>query len=126
MAIGVGLVLAISGGIGVATTSDEPAERPAPAVARVVPDGVRVTLDRATWTPASVFRVVQEVGSLSQPDIEATLNMGVGMALVAPASSVDALMATARDRGLGAWVVGEAASADGPAAVELVGEHPTD
>lgn len=36
--IGVGLVLAVSGGIGIATTSGELEESPAPAVARVVPD----------------------------------------------------------------------------------------
>lgn len=36
--IGIGLALAVSGGIGVANTSDDPSARPASSVPRVVPD----------------------------------------------------------------------------------------
>lgn len=36
--IGIGVALAVSGGIGVATTSEDPAPRTTPSVARVVPD----------------------------------------------------------------------------------------
>ena len=36
--VGIGLVLAVSGGIGVATTSEPPASSPSPSVARVLPD----------------------------------------------------------------------------------------
>lgn len=93
---------------------------------RVIPDGVAVTLERASWTPPAVFQVVQGVGGVSQPDIEATLNMGVGMALVAPQASVGALLDASRARGLDAWVLGESVAADGPASVRLVGEHPHD
>ena len=35
---------------------------------------VAVTLDRVTWTPAPIFRLVQQVGEVSQPDIEATFS----------------------------------------------------
>ena len=74
IAIGVGLVLAISGGIGVATTSEEPAGRPAPAVIRVVPDSGqdleatiislqdtlrRVPKDHASWANLAVAYVEQ-------------------------------------------------------------------
>ena len=61
-------------------------------LARVLPDGTSATLDRSSWTPQPIFTLVQQVGGVSQPDIEATLNMGVGMALVAPAESVDRLL----------------------------------
>lgn len=90
---------------------------------RVLPDGVRATLDRATWTPPAVFSLIQRVGEVAQPDIEATLNMGVGMALVAPAASADALIAEARRRGLEAWVLGEVSAHEGPALATLVGSH---
>jgi len=92
---------------------------------RVVPDGIAVTLERPTWTPAPVFRLVQEVGRVSRADIDATLNMGVGMALVVPEASVDPLLALAGERGLDAWLLGEAAESEGPASVTLVGEHPS-
>ena len=77
-------------------------------LARVVPDSIRVRIDRASWAPAPIFDLVQAVGRVSQPDLEATLNMGVGMvALVAP-DAVDQALATLAERGLPAWVCGEA------------------
>ncbi|MFP5415841.1 MAG: phosphoribosylformylglycinamidine cyclo-ligase [Actinomycetes bacterium] len=92
---------------------------------RVLPSGATATLRRESWTPPAIFSLVQGVGRVSRADIEATLNMGVGMALVAPADSVDQLLRTASDRGLTAWVAGEVSASSGPARVELVGEHPT-
>ncbi|MDQ9923276.1 AIR synthase-related protein, partial [Acinetobacter baumannii] len=53
-------------------------------LARVLPDDLVATVDRSTWTPAPIFNLVQQVGNVSQPDIEATLNMGVGMVVVMP------------------------------------------
>ncbi|WP_454228283.1 phosphoribosylformylglycinamidine cyclo-ligase [Propioniciclava flava] len=93
---------------------------------RVLPAGVRATLRRASWTPAPIFSLVQGLGGVSQADIEATLNMGVGMALVVPAASVDALMTEATARGLSPWLLGEITAqeaAEAPAVVELVGQH---
>ena len=94
-------------------------------LARVLPDGIGARLDRGSWTPAAVFRTVQQVGGISQPDIEATLNMGVGMAVVLPPSSVNAATALLSARGIDAWVLGEARAASGQrASVELSGTHP--
>ena len=60
-----------------------------------------------------------------QPDQEATLNPGVGMALVLPEASVDAVQAVAAAAGIGSWVAGTvSAQAGEPAVVELHGAHP--
>ncbi|TNM48152.1 phosphoribosylformylglycinamidine cyclo-ligase [Nocardioides albidus] len=94
-------------------------------LARVMPPELKATLDRATWTPAPVFDVVRRVGEVAQPDLEATLNCGVGMvALVAP-DSVDAALARLEELGIDSWVAGEVGV--DPAqqgTVELVGQHP--
>ena len=92
---------------------------------RVLPEGVAVTIDRGSWTPPPVFATVQRVGAVSQPDIEATLNMGVGMAVLLPASEVDAARTLLDARGIHSWVLGEASAASdrGPS-VELKGTHP--
>ena len=42
-------------------------------LARVLPDDLVATVDRSTWTPAPIFNLVQQVGNVSQPDIEACL-----------------------------------------------------
>ena len=91
---------------------------------RVLPEGIAVTLERSSWTPAPVFRLVQQVGGVSQADIEATLNMGVGMAVVLPQASVAGALALLASRGIHAWVLGSAAAAQGrPATVALQGSH---
>ena len=90
----------------------------------MLPEGIAVTLDRGSWTPAPIFRTVQAVGGISQPDIEATLNMGVGMAVVLPADSVAAATDVLPARGIESWVLGEAREASGEgASVVLRGTH---
>jgi phosphoribosylformylglycinamidine cyclo-ligase len=96
-------------------------------LARVVPNGVQVDLDRSSWRPDPIFDVVQSVGNVSQPDLEATLNMGVGMVAILPPSEVDAAVALLAERGLKAWVAGAVRAADGSSerpAVSLIGQHP--
>ncbi len=91
---------------------------------RVLPDGLGATVDRGTWTPAPIFGLVQQVGQVSQSDIEATLNMGVGMVAVLPESSLAPAIEHLAGRGVRAWQLGTTAAADGPAHVDVVGTHP--
>jgi phosphoribosylformylglycinamidine cyclo-ligase len=90
-------------------------------LARVLPASVTARLDRATWAPSPVFGLVQRLGDVSQPDIEATLNMGVGMAMVLPQTSVDAAQRILTERGIASWVCGEVHHGDG--SVRLDGVH---
>jgi phosphoribosylformylglycinamidine cyclo-ligase len=100
-------------------------------LARVVPDACSVTIERSTWSPAPIFGLVQQVGEVRTADLEATLNLGVGMVAVLPADAVDAAVSLLAGRGLRSWVCGTvgsaASSSDRTAAgggVSLVGEHP--
>ena len=95
-------------------------------LARVVPEGITVRVDRNSWQPPPIFDLVAEVGGISRPDIEATLNQGVGMVALTPAAEVDDAIALLRRRGIEAWVCGEAmaaSDADSSGSVTLVGEH---
>jgi phosphoribosylformylglycinamidine cyclo-ligase len=89
-------------------------------IARVIPAGLHARLDRATWTPPAVFQLTGELGGVAGLDLEATLNMGVGMVAVLPAASVDAALALLAGRGLPSWVCGEVVAGDGAA---LYGEY---
>ena len=80
-------------------------------LARVMPGDCEVRIDRSTWRPAPIFELVTRLGGLSQPDVEATLNMGVGMVAVLPPDSVDAAVRLLAGRGLRAWVCGSVAPA---------------
>jgi len=94
-------------------------------LARALPEEVSVTLDRGTWTPAPVFDVVRRAGGLSQEDIEATLNCGVGMVALMPAADVDRAIETLGGFGIHAWPAGEVGlDHEHGGGVRMVGEHP--
>ena len=93
---------------------------------RVLPASVSVTIDRATWTPGPIFDLVKRTGEVSQPDVEATLNMGVGMVALTAPDAVDAALAVLAESGIDAWVAGEVTAAGSDAEggrVQLVGQH---
>ncbi|GAA5029360.1 phosphoribosylformylglycinamidine cyclo-ligase [Actinopolymorpha pittospori] len=76
-------------------------------VARVLPAGLELELDRSTWTPPRIFTLVGEWGGVEQLELERTLNMGVGMvALVNPADA-DAAVGLLAARGIHAWIAGK-------------------
>ena len=94
-------------------------------LARVVPDSCTVTIDRGTWSPAPVFGLVRDLGGISQPDLEVTLNLGVGMVALLPETAVGPALDLLAAQGLRSWVcgtVGAAGGADDPR-VELVGSY---
>ena len=93
-------------------------------LARGLPDGIEVLGERSSWTPPPVFRLVQQVGALSQPDVEATLNQGVGMVVLLPASQVVAAQALLAGFGIDSWPAGEAVTVAGAGSARLVGVHP--
>ncbi|GAA4891878.1 phosphoribosylformylglycinamidine cyclo-ligase [Tessaracoccus lubricantis] len=89
-------------------------------LARVMPDDHTAVLQRSSWTPPSIFRLVQQLGEVSQPDIDATLNMGVGMVAMVPQSEVDAALRLLNGRGVQSWVLGGVQAVEGPGAAVLV------
>jgi phosphoribosylformylglycinamidine cyclo-ligase len=97
-------------------------------LARVLPEEVTVTIDRSTWTPQPVFRLVQDVGAVPTADLERTLNMGIGMLAVVDPDDVGRVLDTLADHGVRAWVCGDVAlvgtSGRAPASVVLQGAHP--
>ncbi|WP_376771289.1 phosphoribosylformylglycinamidine cyclo-ligase [Streptomyces boluensis] len=93
-------------------------------LARVVPDGLHATVDRASWTPGPVFDLVGKAGQVERLELEKTLNMGVGMIAVVPPSSVDVALATLADRGVESWVAGEiTARGDHKTGATLMGDY---
>jgi phosphoribosylformylglycinamidine cyclo-ligase len=108
-------------------------------LARVLPRGLIATVDRSSWTPQPIFDLIGDLGSVPQPDREATFNLGVGMVLVVSAGAADRAIERLHGRGARAWVLGSVAAGsvagggshavqgtkgvDG-GTVRLVGAHP--
>jgi phosphoribosylformylglycinamidine cyclo-ligase len=92
---------------------------------RVMPVELAARIDRTTWTPQPVFDLVRRVGDVPQPDLEMTLNCGVGMVALTAAEDADAAVAVLAEHGVRSWVAGEVrADAEQGGRVELVGQHP--
>jgi len=92
---------------------------------RVLPVELAATVDRATWTPQPVFDLVRRVGDVPQPDLEMTLNCGVGMVALVDPDDVVAAVAVLGEQGVRAWAAGEVrAGGEAGGRVELVGRHP--
>jgi phosphoribosylformylglycinamidine cyclo-ligase len=75
-------------------------------LARVLPQGLWVEVDRSTWSPPPVFRILADLGDLELEDTEGTWNLGVGfLAVVAPESAKAAASALSHE-GIATWQVG--------------------
>ena len=93
---------------------------------RVLPVELTATIARASWTPQPVFDLVRRVGEVPQPDLEQTLNCGVGMVALVAHEAADRVVATLAEHGVEAWACGEVTAGSGSDAgrVRLVGQHP--
>ena len=93
---------------------------------RVIPDGLVAEMDRASWTPNPIFRLIAELGSVSDAEMEKTFNMGVGMVTVVSADEADRAQALLTARHVDCWTLGRVRIAgDGEQnRAVLVGDHP--
>ncbi len=75
-------------------------------LARVLPVGSWVEVDRATWAPLPVFHVLSEWGGMRLEESEGTWNLGIGMFAVVNAASASTVMRFMKSEGIAAWEVG--------------------
>jgi phosphoribosylformylglycinamidine cyclo-ligase len=83
-------------------------------LARVPPIGSWIELDRASWSPPAVFRVLAEWGGLALADTEGTWNLGVGMLAIVAPDATDAMIAQWTAEGIPAWPAGTVSTAPRP------------
>jgi phosphoribosylformylglycinamidine cyclo-ligase len=75
-------------------------------LARVLTPGSWVEVDRSSWSPAPVFRVLADLGGMTLQQTERTWNLGIGMIAVVAADAADAVIEKLAVDGLPAWVAG--------------------
>jgi len=75
-------------------------------LARVLPVGAWVELDRGSWSPPAVFRVLADMAGDPLESTEGTWNLGIGMLAVVEAAQAGVVVAALGTRGVRAWPVG--------------------
>lgn len=75
-------------------------------LARVIPQDTWVEVDRSTWSPPPVFRVLADLGDLSLESTEGTWNLGIGFIVVLSADRADTAITALAEDGIAAWQVG--------------------
>ncbi len=81
-------------------------------LARVLPVGSWVEVDRATWSPAPVFRVLADWSGASLESTEGTWNLGIGMLAVVAQDSASSVVRALETAGIASWVVGRVSTTE--------------
>jgi len=81
-------------------------------LARVLPVGAWVEVDRASWSPLPVFRHLAELGGHTLDSLEGAWNLGIGMFAVVASDRADTVAAKLRAEGVDTWVAGEISTAE--------------
>ncbi len=76
-------------------------------LARVLPQGSWVELDRASWLPPAVFRVLSDMAGSTLVSAEGTWNLGVGMIAIVRADAAAAVCSHLTAAGIPSWIMGE-------------------
>ena len=75
-------------------------------LSRVLPTGVTLDVDRATWNPDACFRVLADWGGYALTELEGTWNLGLGFAVVVKGKDAQAIAAQLNAAGIHTWELG--------------------
>lgn len=96
-------------------------------LARVIPDGLVAELNRGSWEPLPIFRLIERLGKVSREEMEKTFNMGVGMVAVVGEDDAERALAMLTARHVDCWKLGQLRLAedgeDASGDAVMVGEH---
>jgi phosphoribosylformylglycinamidine cyclo-ligase len=77
-------------------------------LARVIPEGVRIVIDRKRWPVPPVFTWLQRLGDVEQSEMDQVFNMGLGMVLVVGSYFADSIRDQLARAGVPTWLIGRA------------------
>lgn len=89
-------------------------------IPRILPAGVSVVINRAAFVTPPIFSVIQNAGGISDKDMFATFNMGIGMMIIADKTAADDIIRSLNASGETAYIIGESTTAERSASVRIV------
>ena len=81
-------------------------------IPRSIPDGLGAKIQKSAVKILPIFDLIQKQGNISERDMFNTFNMGVGMSIVVAKEEADKALATLKEAGEDAYVIGEIVASD--------------
>jgi len=76
-------------------------------IPRALPADCQAVVDRRSWEVPPIFRLIQEIGDISEPEMYRTFNMGVGYVLIVPKEQATSVVSRLTEMGERAYMIGE-------------------
>lgn len=74
---------------------------------RIMPEGLGVDVDYASWDRPALFNLIQELGNVPEDDMRSAFNLGIGLIAVVPEADLAAALEATKS--FGAHVIGKVA-----------------
>ena len=75
-------------------------------IPRILPEGAGVTIERETWPVLPIFKLMQELGNVADPEMFRTFNMGVGMIIICALQDAETIKSHLKARGEAVYEIG--------------------
>lgn len=86
-------------------------------IPRMVPDGLRVNIQKGSWPILPIFDLLKNLGNMGDKDIFNTFNMGIGMVMAVEADKAEEIVAYLKSVGEPAYIIGSIT--EGEAGVDI-------
>jgi len=80
---------------------------------RMLPDGLGVELDAASWRIPEIFPFLQETGNIPEEEMYGVFNMGIGMAMVVDEKDAQSALDILAENDEEAYLIGEVTASEG-------------
>jgi phosphoribosylformylglycinamidine cyclo-ligase len=81
-------------------------------IPRMVPEGLRVRINKGTWPVLPIFSLIQKIGDIPEKDMFNTFNMGIGMVMAVDGNIAGDVAAYLNEKGEKAYIIGELIKGD--------------
>ncbi|MFW5809275.1 MAG: phosphoribosylformylglycinamidine cyclo-ligase [Halanaerobium sp.] len=86
---------------------------------RILPDGLKAKIDKNSWEPQRIFKLIQEAGEIAEKEMYRTFNMGIGMTLVIDKDDQEQIFGELEKMGEEACLIGEIKAGVGDPSLEI-------
>ena len=76
-------------------------------IPRALPEDCQAVVHRQGWEVPPIFRLIQEMGNISEPEMYRTFNMGIGYVLIVPKEQATAAISKLKELKESAYIIGE-------------------